>query len=125
MYLMFENPDVSIEIITRIGQIIYYDFHQDFPSLFQKFQVVEQLPYDLKHEGEEYWKNKYFALLEEYNALLKKFTTEIWEIIYKRESNLFFFLNKYEAILKPGKKAEATEKYLFFIVKTIFVLITV
>ncbi|MBN9293287.1 MAG: hypothetical protein J0G96_04835 [Flavobacteriia bacterium] len=76
MYLMFDNPDVPIEIITRIGQIIYYDFHSDFPSLFQKFQAVEQVSYDLKHEGEEYWKNKYFALLEEYNSLLKKFTTE-------------------------------------------------
>lgn len=75
MYLMFENPDVSIEIITRIGQIIYYDFHPDLPSLFPKFQTVEQVSY-LKHEAEEYWKNKYFALLEEYNALLKKFTAE-------------------------------------------------
>lgn len=77
MYLMFENPDVSIEIITRIGQIIYYDFHQDLPSLFPKFQnVSDQVAYNLKHETEEYWKNKYFALLEEYNTLLKKFTTE-------------------------------------------------
>ena len=27
MYLMFENPDVPLEVIKRIGEIIYYDFY--------------------------------------------------------------------------------------------------
>lgn len=73
MYLMFENPDVSFEVIQRIGQIIYYDFHDEFPMLSGKGQQYtdQEMQYDTR-ENVEYWKNKYFGLLEEYNELLKK-----------------------------------------------------
>lgn len=75
MYLMFDNPDVPIEMITRIGQVIYYDFHDDLPSLFPKGQVFSESPITYKpSESAEYWKNKYFSLLEEHNVLLKKLT---------------------------------------------------
>lgn len=78
MYLMFENPDVSFEIIKRIGQIIYYDFHDDFPMLSGKGQPYtdHEHQYDT-HENAEYWKNKYFRLLEEHNELLKKVNQNI------------------------------------------------
>lgn len=73
MYLMFENPDVSIEVIKRIGQIIYYDFHDEFPMISGKGQAYTdtELQYNTT-ETAEHWKNKYFKLLEEYNELLKK-----------------------------------------------------
>lgn len=76
MYLMFENPDVPFETIKRIGQIIYYDFHDDFPSLSGKAQPYtdEETQYDAVKNA-EYWKNKYFNLLEEYHSLLKKFNS--------------------------------------------------
>lgn len=76
MYLMFDNPDVPIEMIARIGQIIYYDFHEDLPALFPKGQIFSELPITYKpFESAEYWKNKYFSLLEEHNTLLKKLTS--------------------------------------------------
>lgn len=77
MYMMFENPDVPVETISRIGQIIYYDFHDDFPNLISKNQSTSDtsLQYHSSHEAEE-WKNKYFKLLEEYNALLKRIAGE-------------------------------------------------
>lgn len=75
MYLMFENPDVSLEVISRIGQIIYYDFHNDLPVLIKTLQVASdsEIQYD-KFDTVDYWKNKYFNLLEEHNILLKKIT---------------------------------------------------
>lgn len=78
MYLMFENPDVSYEVIKRIGQIIYYDFHDDFPILSGKGQSYtdHKLQYDTR-ENAEYWKNKYFKLLEEHHELLKKVNLDI------------------------------------------------
>lgn len=73
MYLMFENPDVSFEVVKRIGQIIYYDFHDDFPMLSGKGHPYTDHPLQYEtRDNVEHWKNKYFRLLEEYNELLKK-----------------------------------------------------
>jgi len=78
MYLMFDNPDVPIEMIARIGKIIYYDFHEDLPDLFPKGQIFSDSSVNYKPtESVEYWKNKYFILLEEHNALLKKLAGQI------------------------------------------------
>ena len=35
MYLLFENPAVSIELILQIGKIIYHDFSLEFPEVIQ------------------------------------------------------------------------------------------
>ncbi|MBN9293305.1 MAG: hypothetical protein J0G96_04925 [Flavobacteriia bacterium] len=75
MYLMFDNPDVPIEMIARIGQIIYYDFHEDLPALFPKGNTSDSPIIYKPSESAEYWKNKYLSLLEEHNALLKKLTS--------------------------------------------------
>jgi hypothetical protein len=69
VYLLFENPTVSIDIIIQIGALIHYDFANDFEII--KPHVVNEI--DLSYTREEdYWKNKYLKLLEEYNELLKK-----------------------------------------------------
>jgi predicted transcriptional regulator len=69
VYLLFENPTVSIDTIIQIGALIHYDFANDFEII--KPHVVNET--DLSYTREEdYWKNKYLKLLEEYNELLKK-----------------------------------------------------
>ncbi len=74
MYLLFENPTVSIELILQIGKIIYHDFSLDFPEIIQGNKVINEPEikgYAIKEEV-SFWKEKYFTLLEEYNALLKQ-----------------------------------------------------
>ena len=74
MYLLFENPTVSIELILQIGKIIYHDFSLDFPEIIQGKKVTNE-PENKGHAIKEevsFWKEKYFTLLEEYNALLKQ-----------------------------------------------------
>lgn len=63
IYTMFDKQDVPLHYIIKIGEIINYDFfkdnnfnNNDIPHLYQK---------------NEYWKDKYLKLLEEYNELLK------------------------------------------------------
>lgn len=75
MYLMFENPNVSLEIISRIGQIIHYNFEDEL-LISEKniFSLSNPLSSSENTESIDYWKNKYFLLLEEHNALLKKFS---------------------------------------------------
>ena len=74
MYLLFENPTVSIELILQIGKIIYHDFSLEFPEIIQGNKVINEPEikgYAIKEEI-SFWKEKYFTLLEEYNALLKQ-----------------------------------------------------
>jgi predicted transcriptional regulator len=74
MYLMFENSNVSLDIVLQIGKIIHYDFTDEIKEFSPSQKVLERSTLDSKKEnpGAEYWKNKYLNLLEEYNDLLKK-----------------------------------------------------
>lgn len=69
VYLIFENPTVSIDTIIQIGTIIHYDF-SDIIATFKPYVLNEES--SNYSNGEDYWKNKYLKLLEEYNELLKK-----------------------------------------------------
>ncbi len=74
MYLLFDNPAVSIELILQIGKIIYHDFSLEFPEIIQGKKVANEPENKGYGNNEEvsFWKEKYFTLLEEYNALLKQ-----------------------------------------------------
>ncbi|WP_310558316.1 hypothetical protein [Flavobacterium sp.] len=71
IYLMFENSNVSLDIVLQIGKIIHYDFTEEIKEFnpLQKVLETSSLEFD---KDAEYWKNKYLKLLEEYNELLKK-----------------------------------------------------
>jgi transcriptional regulator with XRE-family HTH domain len=69
VYLLFENPIVSIDTLLQIGTILHYDFSEEIETL--KPHVLNDTSINYNKE-ETYWKNKYLKLLEEYNELLKK-----------------------------------------------------
>lgn len=77
MYLLFENPNVSLDLIIQIGKIIHYDFSDEIKELKKyKLQDPEQFVnesaanYKKTSEESEHWKNKYLELLEKHNQLL-------------------------------------------------------
>ena len=69
VYLLFDNPTVSIDTVLQIGAIIHYDFSNEIETI--KPHVLNDSAINYSKE-EVYWKNKYLKLLEEYNELLKK-----------------------------------------------------
>ena len=71
VYLLFENNTVSIDIMLQIGKIIHYDFSEELNRPSANLFTTNE-PTSLYISDEEYWKNKYLNLLEEYNELLKK-----------------------------------------------------
>jgi len=71
VYLLFENTTVSIDIMFQIGKIIHYDFSEELNTPSSNIFTTNE-PQNTKISDEEYWKNKYLNLLEEYNELLKK-----------------------------------------------------
>jgi predicted transcriptional regulator len=75
MYQMFENSNISLDIIIQIGEIIHHDFSEEINELKSaKFSLNDKKsPYGLNlNEDTQFWKNKYLNLLEEYNELLKR-----------------------------------------------------
>lgn len=74
MYLMFENSNVSLDIVLQIGKIIHYDFTDEIKEFNPYQNAINETATDYqKDESQaEYWKNKYLKLLEEYNEILKK-----------------------------------------------------
>lgn len=73
IYNAFETADLSLDTIIEIGKIIHYDFSNEITQIagnnsssFNDGKVA------YGDESPEYWKDKYYKLLEEYNALLKQ-----------------------------------------------------
>lgn len=71
VYLMFENQNVSIDLVLAIGKIINFDFGSEIKEIRNNVLQEGATPYPDTDESVEYWKNKYIQLLEEYTALLK------------------------------------------------------
>jgi hypothetical protein len=70
IYNLFENPHLSLDEILQIGKIIHVDFSDLFTEVSKTKGLVEEsvTPYG---DPAAYWKDKYIALLEKYNALLE------------------------------------------------------
>jgi hypothetical protein len=70
---MFENPSVSLDVVLELEKIIHYNFSLEIkeirPSMLGLIEPTSSGQNE-KH-SDEYWKNKYLRLLEEYNELLK------------------------------------------------------
>lgn len=65
----FKTPNLPVDFIIKVGRIIGYDFSGDIPEIgeLSPRQVNEtQAPYLSAKQGEPNWKEKYYALLEEY-----------------------------------------------------------
>lgn len=72
IYNAFENPNLSIEYVIEIGEIIHYDFSEVLSEL-KKFKISVLKPsLNVDQEYPEYWKNKYLELLEKYNQILER-----------------------------------------------------
>ena len=74
MYLMFDNSNVSLDIVLQIGKLIHHDFTDEIKEFNVSSTVVNEPPaaYEKEVSNADYWKDKYLKLLEEYNMLLKQ-----------------------------------------------------
>ena len=68
---MFDNPNVPYETILEIGNIIHYDFSNKIKNLHTA-SFIEHNTNEQAEKEQNYWKEKYYALLEEYHELIKK-----------------------------------------------------
>jgi hypothetical protein len=63
IYIMFNNKDVPTHLMKTVCEAIKHPFTRNMIEIKSE---TEDVFYD------DYWKDKYFKLLEEHNTLLKK-----------------------------------------------------
>ena len=74
IYDVFEKQDVPLDLILRIGKIIQHDFSNDLKNLSKipkEYQLEVITEPDISFENVNYWKSKYFELLEQHKQLLE------------------------------------------------------
>lgn len=77
VYNSFENSLLPLDYVLQIGKIIHHDFSSEIPEIHRpgKGLLLVGIP-EVEHvnpeETVEYWKSKYYNLLEEYTVLLKE-----------------------------------------------------
>lgn len=77
-YNHIANPKLSYDILDVYGNILHYDFSEEFPDMIKYVAFMEpEAEYGnvtVEHLRKEVnrWKDKYFALLEKYNLLIEE-----------------------------------------------------
>jgi hypothetical protein len=69
LYFQFSRQKVPVEVFFQIGNIINHDFTEDVQEL-RKFSSAIKNKNDI--ETAEYWRMRYYKLLEEHVELLKQ-----------------------------------------------------
>ena len=70
IYHLFQNPNAPIDFIIDIGKIIHHDFYSEIDEL--KPAVGNLMSNGAPGESAEFWKSKYYKLMEDHHELLKK-----------------------------------------------------
>lgn len=74
IYNAFENAQLPIDHILRIGKIIHHDFSDEideFKGISIQTEESFMTAYSTPSKDAEHWRTKYYELLEKYNALLE------------------------------------------------------
>ncbi|MDD2984348.1 MAG: hypothetical protein PHQ74_13265 [Crocinitomicaceae bacterium] len=72
IYHLFQNPNAPIDFILEIGKIIHYDFYSEVDELKPVVRTTNQK--GTVEESVDYWRNKYYKLMEDHLLLVKKLT---------------------------------------------------
>lgn len=82
VYELLDKPDLSWDIIRKIGNHIKYDFRKDFPDMPFEYNPLDdddsrnlEEPLPLELEAKK-WKDKYFKLLEDVSEMMREKKSE-------------------------------------------------
>jgi hypothetical protein len=81
LYTLWDNPDLSYDIIIKVGKAIKHDFRPDFQDMYlMDSNEVKEPSADYHNQSEllkqcmkekKEWKDKYISLMEEHTAILR------------------------------------------------------
>jgi len=67
LYNLFENPNIQLDTLIEIGEVIHYDFSKDVQELKKANNTSDETDSTVN-----FWKDRYLELLEKYNLLLEQ-----------------------------------------------------
>lgn len=78
VYNWFNQKHVKSEVIYQLGHLLKHDFSVEFPDLFSKedFNIQKSTSNNFRDvsndesASQQIWKDRYIALLEDYNKIL-------------------------------------------------------
>jgi len=88
VYNIFNNSKVSLDLVLKVGKIIQYDFTEelrDIARIPEEYKINQLSEPDISFETVNYWKSRYFELLQEHNILL-----ESNKLVLEDKLELFF-----------------------------------
>ena len=73
-YNHIDNKDLSLDIIAQYGKALGIDFSVNFPQLKHVENFINKTPLNIEDAISEinYWKDKYYELLEKYNFSIEE-----------------------------------------------------
>lgn len=77
-YNHIANKDLPLDIIAQYGKALGIDFSIEIPEIKDIKNFVQNPPINLEEASLQinYWKDKYYEVLEKYNALIEKTLNE-------------------------------------------------
>ncbi len=74
MYDLFANPNVPLDVIIEIENIIHYDFSEEIKELkkYKATHIAIDAGDQEQHYHKDYWKNKYLELLEKHTTVMEE-----------------------------------------------------
>lgn len=76
IYNAFETADLSLDFVLEFGRILHYDFSEEIPQIAGHRSNFTDKPLTYGEQSVDYWKEKYYKLLEEHNELLKQLSNK-------------------------------------------------
>ncbi|TSD67073.1 hypothetical protein FFF34_006665 [Inquilinus sp. KBS0705] len=80
IYNYFQSTYLKYDVIHKIGLLVRHDFSKEFPDIFTSDQFAPNIRSKKDNDqpsntlaDEEYWKDKYITLLEQYTHLITSF----------------------------------------------------
>lgn len=78
-YVHKEQEDLPFETLERYGDVLDHDFSAEIPEMKdymiekgRKSPSTRTLSYEELLKEKDYWKDKYYSLLEDHNKLIKE-----------------------------------------------------
>lgn len=70
LYDIFDVADLSLDYVIQFGKVLHYDFSEEIPQIANHRPLTGENALTYGENSVEYWKEKYYAILEEYHKLL-------------------------------------------------------
>jgi hypothetical protein len=73
LYDVMQQPQVSVDVLLQLGQALHYNFIADFPQYVKfQYQFNSSHNHRLQEDDVNYWRDKYYSMLEQYYTLLEE-----------------------------------------------------